>query len=122
MLRAFFTGGVLPSMARRSLILVLAACSGSSSNQCELAGTWDTALGQVTYDAGGSYHVGTAGPTGTWQLSGDQLSITGGCNGEIGVYRVSFSSDCNSATLHLVSDSCSDRASGADGLVGTRTR
>lgn len=106
-------------------LLVVAGCgsTGNGANNCSLVGSW-TAPSPVsaTFKSDGTYTATFMGAndTGTWSLNGSSFSTTdAGCGPMPGVYTVTFSADCATATFALVSDTCG-RAQTLNHLVFTR--
>jgi hypothetical protein len=109
-------------MTTREIALLLTVMAGCAKKPCDLAGTWNTTAGQVTFDSDGSYAV-AGGPSGDWQLQGDVLTLsddTPDCAGVLGRYTLTFGGDCASAVLRRDQDACGGRAALLDGLVAVR--
>jgi hypothetical protein len=105
-------------------LCMIVGCGGGEEPQCSVVGAWKAGFDRVTFYADGSWQIGSSGPGGGWQQSGNTLTIadtTNSCGGVPGTYSLQFDSGCQETTLRKVKDTCDDRARALDGLSATRT-
>ena len=108
----------------------------SDASACSILGTYRATLGGMTiyfrFGPAGQYVAAMSitgldtAPFNMGMYAYDALTSTltfmqdTFCPTDVGSYRLSFSSDCNTLTFTLISDACPDRGAQSGGLVATR--
>ena len=107
---------------------------------CSIVGSWkgavpagpyagQTNVWQLKGDGTSLGTIGTNSVQGTWALAGTTLTVTDTSSvpasvacpaAQQGTYSTSFSTDCNTLTLHALNEPCDGRKVALDGFVPTR--